>query len=141
MNSRSAKRRLAVQAIFSLDFGERKPEETLAHFSDELSQEPLNGFTQKLIRGVLESIESIDGVLKKASRKWRFSRLGAVERAILRAAVYEMMSLDTPKAVVINEAVELAKEFGDKETSSLVNAILDTVANEREAVKGNKGER
>lgn len=126
MEKRSKHRRLAVQAVFGLDFGESEPKSVLDHIPAALGT-PSNSFAKKLVVGVSEEIEKLDVVLRKSSKKWRFSRLGAIEKAILRVALYEMTYLSTPPKVVINEAIEIAKEFGEKESPSLINAILDTV--------------
>lgn len=82
-------------------------------------------FTGKLVEGVLEEQDELDEQLSEYLNDWRIDRIYPVERVLLRAGAYEILNMDTSKAVVINEAVELAKTYGDEGTGSFVNGILD----------------
>src|SRR5438093_5999904 len=103
-------------------------------------------FAEPLIRGALEHRDAIDEHIKKHVKNWDFSRIAAVDRNVMRLAIYEMLFReDIPPVVSINEAIELAKKFGGAESGRFVNGILDRVRKEltrpaREAVVRNSAE-
>jgi N utilization substance protein B len=91
---------------------------------------------ERLARGAAAERERLDAVIGPALHHWRLDRVGAVERNILRLGAYELiMERDTPASVVIDEAVELAKRFGEAEAASFVNGVLDAIA------RGERGPR
>jgi N utilization substance protein B len=84
------------------------------------------GFAQQLVRGTLENLETIDALIRGQADNWRLERMPAVDRNILRLAIYEMLyERDTPKLVVLDEAIELAKMFGSEQSGRFVNGLLD----------------
>ena len=91
---------------------------------------PVVAFARELVAGVVERIDELDGILGVHARNWRVSRMAAVDRNVLRMAVYELRDTETPVAVVIDEAVDLAKRFGSEPSPSFVNGVLDAVARE-----------
>ena len=86
-----------------------------------------NKFVRDVVNGVLENRENIDKVITKYLDNWDLDRLGKTDRAILRLSTYEMLYYSTPKIVVINEAVELAKKYSTEDSPSFVNGILAKV--------------
>ena len=83
-------------------------------------------YAQALVRGTLDSLEKIDELIRSQADNWRLERMPAVDRNILRLAVYEMLhETDTPKLVVVDEAIELAKKFGSEQSGRFVNGLLD----------------
>ena len=84
-------------------------------------------FLRSLVNGAVLACPEIDGKIESLSSNWKLNRMGFIDRAILRLAGYELLKTDTPHAVVINEAVELAKEFGDIDSPNFVNGILDNL--------------
>jgi len=90
--------------------------------------EGARAFAKELVLGVASRRAEIDAVLASHARRWRVSRMAAVDRNILRLAVYELMHTDSPTAVVIDEAVELAARFGGDRSPAFVNGILDAAA-------------
>lgn len=83
-------------------------------------------YAQALVRGTLDSQEKIDDLIRSQADNWRLERMPAVDRNILRLAIYEMMyEKDTPKLVVLDEAIELAKKFGSEQSGRFVNGLLD----------------
>jgi N utilization substance protein B len=84
-------------------------------------------FANRLFEGAASDVAVLDALIVGHSDNWRFERLSAIDRAILRLAVHEMKSSDTPPKVVLNEAVDLAKKFSSEESGSFVNGILDSV--------------
>jgi len=87
-------------------------------------------FARELVSAVVERTPAIDEILGVHARNWRVSRMAAVDRNVLRLAVYELRDTETPIAVVIDEAVDLARRFGSDSSPSFVNGILDAVARE-----------
>jgi len=84
-----------------------------------------SSFVQEIVNGVEEKIPELDELLNKKLKDWRMERVYPVEKILLRMGLYELIYMETERAVVINEAVELAKEFGDRDTPAFVNGILD----------------
>lgn len=83
-------------------------------------------YAQQLVRGTVENQERIDGLIRGQADNWRLERMPAVDRNILRLAVYEMLhERETPKLVVLDEAIELAKKFGSEQSGRFVNGLLD----------------
>ena len=91
-----------------------------------------NKYVKDIVNGVLENQDKIDETISKYLDNWDLDRLGKTDRAILRLSTYEMMYYDTPKVVVINEAVELAKKYSDDKVVKLINAVLDKVRDNEE---------
>ena len=84
-------------------------------------------FAIALVKGTTEHLETIDPLLESNADNWRLSRMAVIDRLIMRMAVYELLCTDTPQAVVIDEAVELAKTFSGDEAVAFVNGVLDGV--------------
>ncbi|HNX51127.1 MAG TPA: transcription antitermination factor NusB, partial [Thermoanaerobaculaceae bacterium] len=102
--------------------------ETIVRAFEELQQAPppIQEFAARLARGAIEKQPEIDARLGEHADNWRLDRMAAVDRNILRLAMYELLfAPDTPPAVVIDEAVEIAKRFGSERSSQFVNGVLD----------------
>jgi N utilization substance protein B len=83
-------------------------------------------FAQELVKGTLDNRDKIDDMITAQADNWRLERMPAVDRNVLRLAIYEMLhETDTPKLVVVDEAIELAKKFGSEQSSRFVNGLLD----------------
>jgi transcription antitermination protein NusB len=134
MNRRKA-REYALQALFQREFGgsqsELLPVEKLSGNDSEKSE--TEEFANELVRGTISHLEEIDGVLKAAAEHWELERMAAVDRNILRFAVYELLyRSDIPSAVTINEALEIAKKYSSLESVPFINGLLDKIAKDRE---------
>jgi len=97
---------------------------------DTVAQPRPDPFAEILMRGVIEDLTGIDERIARHAEHWRLDRMPVVDRNILRIAVYEMMRTDTPPAVVIDEALELARQFSGEESVHFVNGVLDAVRRE-----------
>ena len=99
---------------------------------DDLPLDPdVVTFTEQLARGVIVHQDAIDATITAASNNWTVERMARVDLAILRLAVFELMQTpDTPSRVVINEAIEIGKRFGTRESSGFLNGILDRIAHQ-----------
>lgn len=89
-----------------------------------------NNFIRDIVFGVLEKTSELDEVIDKYLDNWDLDRLGKIDKAILRMSTFEMLHYNTPKAVIINEAIELAKKYSDDKVVKLINAVLDKILNE-----------
>lgn len=121
MNRRKAREK-ALQKLFQLEFYENLPIET----SEESSMN--DNFFNRLVEGVAKQTAEIDQVITENLDNWKFDRIASVEKTVLRIAVYEIKYMDDiPNNVSINEAIELAKKFGDEKSSVFVNGVLSNI--------------
>jgi transcription antitermination protein NusB len=126
-------REYALQLLFQIDFTKRELErKDLEEFwSDKKESSDIKEFTEKLVKGTLESLEEIDSIIEKTTENWFLKRMAAVDRNILRFAAYEILHRkDIPYAVTINEALEIAKKYSSAEAASFLNGVLDKLAKE-----------
>ncbi len=124
MNRREAREK-AIQVLFQLDLNEQEPKNALLHV---LNEEPTNEFLEQLVYGTTEHKAEIDQLIIGILENWTIDRIGNVDRAIIRLAIFEMLyETSIPVNVSINEAIELAKIFGDDDTSKFVNSVLSKV--------------
>ena len=127
MMKRTEARQRALQALFQLDSTELTIEEAMQHALsvDEETEAKTNAFFEQLVRGTTENLEAIDASLNEKLENWTLARLPKIERTILRLSVYELkFANDAPNKVVLNEAIELCKLFGDEKSSKFVNGVL-----------------
>ncbi len=88
-------------------------------------------YADALVRGVRKDVEKLDERIRAASQNWRLERMARIDRNALRLGTYELLTrTDVPRAVVLDEAVELAKRFGGEESSKFVNGVLDRIADD-----------
>lgn len=128
----------ALQALYELDCTKHKSEEALAHLTTEekLPQQALS-FSEELVRGVLQHKSELDALIKKSATTFPAEHMPIIDRNILRLALFEILFHDrtpfdkTPLKVAINEAIELAKEFGSDSSPRLVNGVLGAITTER----------
>ena len=86
-------------------------------------------FSNRINMGISENLQTLDEIISKCSKNWKFNRISKVDRNILRIAVYELLfSKDVPSKVAINEAIEIAKKFGTEQSGSFINGILDKIS-------------
>jgi len=128
MGSRHQARERALQILFQYDV-HGKPGLWLDEFWKPLqADEDAKAFAEQIVAGVIQRKAEIDTMLAKYATNWKVSRMPIVDRNILRAGLYEFFWMDdVPAKVTLDEAVELAKSFGDEEASKFVNGVLDKV--------------
>jgi transcription antitermination protein NusB len=128
MGSRHEARERALQILFQYDI-HGKPGLWLEEFWKPLETDAeTKAFAERLVAGVMEKKNDLDLLLAKYATNWKVSRMPIVDRNILRAGVYELLWMDdVPANVTMDEAIELAKSFGDEEASKFVNGVLDKV--------------
>jgi len=133
MTRRRKAREVALQFLYQLDLqGDSDP---AAHAAEFWPHHPLDDeareFADDLVRGAMATHVKIDDVITRFAEHWDLDRMSVVDRNILRLAVYELgWRTETPPKVVINEAIEIAKKFGTRESSRFINGILDRVHRE-----------
>jgi N utilization substance protein B len=128
MPARRKGRELAVQMLYQWDVG-RQPIETVLESFWELTEgsDATQVYTRRLVKGTVEHLEAIDALISSHAENWRLERIAVVDRNIMRLAIYEFLHEDTPKKVVINEALEVAKKFSTSNAVQFINGILDAV--------------
>jgi N utilization substance protein B len=115
-----------VERAVPLTPAERRAEERAEHARTKKRVEEAFLYAQELVRGAVENQDKIDELIRSQADNWRLERMPAVDRNILRLAIYEMLfEKDTPKLVVLDEAIELAKKFGSEQSGRFVNGLLD----------------
>lgn len=128
MSLRTKSREFAMQMLFQWDMSQQDPAKLEGKFwKSAKAADKTREFANQLFEGAAKEIASLDEIIGKHCENWRFERLAAIDRAILRLAIHEMSSSDTPPKVVLNEAVELAKKFSSEESGAFVNGVLDSV--------------
>ncbi len=129
MLARHTGRILALQALYQLDLVKPPLSEVLTfRWYDKKTEEPERIFAKEIINGVVENWETLDNIIKAYSKNWEFSRISVVNRCILRLSIYSLINQkNIPAKVVINEAIELTREFEKEESVSFINGILDTI--------------
>lgn len=130
--TRTEAREKIMVILYQIDFYKK---ENIEYNLEDVFHENLemdNKYVKDIVNGVLENQDKIDETISKYLDNWDLDRLGKTDRAILRLSTYEMIYYDTPKVVVINEAVELAKKYSDDKVVKLINAVLDKVRDNEE---------
>jgi N utilization substance protein B len=148
MAARHRSRQRALQVLYQWDMTKRPMDETIHAFydtlraegapeaaeeSDEENDDPRDGrdeFMEELVNGASAMAPTIDLRISEKSANWKLERMPVVDRNILRLAIYEMSRQDTPPAVVIDEALELARQFSGDESVKFINGVLDAVHKE-----------
>ena len=133
MGTRRKSRELALQMLFQSDMGRQSAEQVERTFwaeRDDLD-DSIRQFAGDLFRFAMERYAQIDKLIESHAEHWRVERMAAVDRNILRAGVAEFLCFPkTPKPVVINEALEIARRFSTPESVQFINGVLDSVARE-----------
>ena len=117
-----------MQMLFQWDMSQQDPVKLEAKFwKSAKAADQTRAFADQLFEGAAKDRAALDEIIQKHCENWRFERLAAIDRAILRLAIYEMSASDTPAKVVLNEAVEMAKKFSSEDSGAFVNGVLDSV--------------
>lgn len=126
MAGRSEARRFVLQMLYLVDQNpDADTDRIQIDLRKQFSETPVRDFAWMLFKGVLGHRDQLDEQLKKTAVNWRVDRMPPTDRNVLRMGLYEMTKMGTPAAVVIDECIEIAKEFGTENSSSFVNGILD----------------
>ncbi len=134
MATRHQARTAVVGLLYAYDLGN----ENIANFSDEILEEgkirnKQREFSNTLFNGTIENLEMIDKEIKGHLKDWDYDGIGKVEKAIMRLGAYEILVEKIDRAIIINEAVELAKKLADEKSPKFINGVLDAIGKEKKA--------
>lgn len=129
MRKRTKARECALQLLYSIDIRKGNSSEIIQDYWQERSEmEMIKEFAMTLVEGTLRQLKTIDKLITDYTDNWRIERMAVIDRNIIRMATFELLFReDIPPKVAINEAVELAKKFGDEESGRFVNGVLDKI--------------
>ena len=132
MATRHQARMAVVSLLYAYDLGNQ----SIADFSDEILEEKKirnkqRDFALDLFKGVTDHLAEVDEAIIKHLKDWDFDRLGSIERATLRLGGYEIMFGELDSAVIINEAIEVAKAFGSEQSPKFINGVLDAISRDK----------
>ncbi len=138
MGTRRKSRELALQMLFQSDMGRQSSDDVRRTFWAERNTvaADVRGFAEDLFRVAVDRLGEIDALIVRHAEHWRMERMAAVDRNILRQSVAELLAYpDTPRAVIINEALEIARKFSSPESVNFINGVLDSIGRELENAK------
>lgn len=130
MRRRTKARECALKVLYQIEMTKDNHNESLRRFweREPQTEEVVKEFASQLVKGVKENIKEIDSTISKYATNWQINRMAVVDRNILRIATFEILYLDDiPPKVSINEAVDIAKKYGDTDSGKFVNGILDKI--------------
>jgi N utilization substance protein B len=136
MSSRRRSRQRALQILYLWDTRRQPVDEAINAYYETLYSEEhpeRDPFVASLVSGTVQHVTEVDALISRHAEHWRMERMPAVDRNILRLAVYEMVHGGTPAAVTIDEALELARKFSNEESVQFVNGVLDAIHREAPA--------
>ena len=138
MGQRRKARECALQILFEIEFNAADPQALVRQYwRQRKASEDVRSYAGWLVDNILDRREEIDAAIQAASKNWRLARMGAVDRTILRVAVCELLYEPAlAPAIVINEAIEIAKRYSGQDSATFVNGILDAVRKRREPAAG-----
>ncbi len=130
MGARSSSRESALQMLFALEASGGSADRAITSYWRETPGEPeARAYADEAVHGVTDRLAKIDEIIRKASTNWRLERMARVDRNVLRLGTWELLFGEkVPRAVILDEAVELAKRFGSEESGAFVNGVLDRIA-------------
>ena len=137
MGRRRKARESTLQILFQLEFDSPQTEQTIqGYWADKKAAAEEKEFSNTLVHGIIEHQDTIDSVIQSLSEHWRISRMVLVDRNILRIAVFELLFEEgVAPAVVINEAIEIAKKFSSDQSAAFINGILDALRKNLSEIK------
>jgi N utilization substance protein B len=126
--------------LFQLEFNKNAEDWREVFWQVHPAAATVREFADRLVTGVIQNQKTIDDTIRKHSQHWTLERMTAVDRNILRIAVYEMTLMENiPIKVTLNEAIEVAKRYGDEASGAFVNGILDHIVKEESSIAVAKG--
>jgi transcription antitermination protein NusB len=138
MGTRRKSRELVLQMLFQADLGKQGPDDVRRTFWNERSSvgADVQGFAEDIFQVANDRSADIDALIERHAEHWRMERMSAVDRNILRGAVAELLGFPaTPRAVIINEALEIARKFSSPESVQFINGVLDSAGKDLEKTK------
>ena len=131
MRKRTFARECALKILYRIEISKESIEDSLKDFwskSADSADKESHDFAEALVKGTYENLAAIDDIISKYTDNWNISRMAVIDKNVMRMCVYEMLHRDDiPPNVSINEAIELAKKYGDVDSGKFVNGILDKI--------------
>lgn len=129
MGARRKARELALQMLYQYDLSANPPAQIVETFEELQKSKPnTREFATKIFQGTIDNLAKIDEMIVAQADNWRISRMAVVDRNIIRMSIYELLNEpETPKLVIIDEAIEIGKKFGTQKSSQFINGILDGI--------------
>lgn len=137
MGKRRKARESTLQILFQLEFNDPQPEKVLNLFwESRRTSKEIKDYSSWLVKGIISNKKKIDNIIQSVSEHWRISRMAVVDRNVLRIAVFELLFEENiASAVIINEAIEIAKKYSSMEAATFVNGILDAIRKEIDTLR------
>ncbi len=138
MRKRTKARECALKILYAIDITGDDSKQSIDSFwqNHEKVDAAVRGFADQLVLGVSDNIAKIDKVISDYATNWGLKRMAVIDRNILRFATYELLfTEDIPPKVTINEAIEIAKRYGDKDSGKFINGVLDKINKTEKKVK------
>lgn len=142
MGKRRIARESTLQILFQLEFNHYLPEKTIKQYwKNKKASEEVKEYSNWLVNGIISHQKKIDNIIQSVSEHWRLSRMAVIDRNILRMAVFELLfEEDIAAAIIINEAIEIAKKYSSVEAATFVNGILDAIRKRLRSIKKSQKE-
>ncbi len=130
MGQRRQSRELALQALFYIDISKDDSEKAYRFFCKHFEpEENIREFFEKIVEGTIANRADIDKLIESYSSNWKLSRMSGVDRNVIRISVFEILYCpDIPSTVAINEAIDIGKRYGTKDSGAFINGILDAIS-------------
>lgn len=139
MRKRTLARESALKVLYAVDITKDEPEKCINNFwlmQDKIEAE-VKSFSDDIVNGVSKNIKRLDEIISQCATNWELERMAVIDRNILRLGAYELIYMDDiPPKVAINEAIDMAKRYGDKDSGKFVNGVLDKINKERKKFIG-----
>ena len=137
MRRRTKARECALKILYAVDITKNEPKDCIENFWDnrDTVNVEIKKFADYLVMGTCKNNDLIDNLISKSATNWQIQRMATIDRNVIRMATFELLfAEDIPPKVSINEAIEIAKKYGDKDSSKFVNGVLDKI-NKQESKK------
>ena len=139
MGYRRKSREYALQMLYQYDVSHQSAGLAEGFWADKEVPENIKEFADSIVDGVIENLDMIDDKIRLSASNWSIDRMAVVDRNILRMSVFELFYIkDIPVKVTLNEAIEIAKRFGEEESGSFVNGILDRIVRDHQELLEDK---
>lgn len=139
MRKRTTARESALKILYAIDITGDDPDKCINNYwlsQDKIDVE-VKDFSDDIVLGVCHNMKRIDSVIAESATNWELDRMAVIDRNILRLGAYELLFMeDIPPKVAINEAIDIAKRYGDKDSGKFVNGVLDKISKEKAKISG-----
>jgi transcription antitermination protein NusB len=125
---RTKSREFAMQMLFQWDMSRQEPKKLEVKFwRAAKASDTTQAFANQLFEGASKDADALDALIVEHAKNWKLERMAIIDRAVLRLAIFELRTGETPAKVILNEAVDLAKKYSSEDAGSFVNGILDAI--------------